>query len=309
MQISPEIKKIIRDIKSLKIQGARNVARAVMEAIILHIKKTRVRSLDGLYSEILVLGDYLASTRPTEPMLRNSVKDIINFTYMNLRTEKNIKSLKSKLIAHEDNYLKNMKSNSEMLASYGSRIIEDGSVIMTYCHSSTVASILKKAHNLGKEFEVIACETRPKFQGRITARELVNAGINTTLIVDGAMNTFMRKVDLVLVGADAITSTGDLVNKVGTGTLSHIAKFHDVPFYSAAEVYKYDPLTLYGTREKIEERSTKEVWEKPPKKLKIRNPAFDLIESRYISAYITDEGVISSNSFRNMFNIKSKKAK
>lgn len=294
-----DVKTIIKDIKSLKIQGARNVAKAVLNALIIQVKNSKTRTLNGLYSELLVVSDALASTRPTEPMLRNSIKDVINFTFMQMRKEKSVKKLKEKIVKHNKEYLLQMRKNAETLWNYGSKLIEDGEVIMTYCHSSTVTGIFKKANELGKEFKVIACETRPRFQGRITAKELSSLGIDTTLIVDGGMNSFMRKVDFCIVGADAITSTGDLVNKIGTSTLAHIARFHDVPVYCAAELYKYDPLTLYGNKEKIEERDIKEVWEKPPKKgsLTIRNPAFDLTESRYVDTYITEEGLISPHSF------------
>lgn len=303
-----EVKKIIRDIKSLKIQGARNVAKAVVQALLIQIKNSKARNLNSLYSELLVVSDELASVRPTEPMLRNSIQDIVNFTFMKIRSgkSKSVKKLKEQIVKHSEDYLSQMRKDAKTLWDYGARLIEDGNLIMTYCHSSTVTGILRKAHERGKNFKVITCETRPRFQGRITAMELSKLGINTTLIVDGAMNSFMRKVDLCIVGADAITSTGNLINKIGTSTLAHIARIHDVPFYCAAELYKYDPLTLYGNREKIEERNVKEVWLRPPNKLKIRNPAFDRTESRYINTYITEEGLISPQSFLSIVNKKFK---
>ncbi|MDD5022894.1 MAG: S-methyl-5-thioribose-1-phosphate isomerase [Candidatus ainarchaeum sp.] len=299
-----EIERIIDNIKSLKIQGARNVAKAVLNAIILQIKNSKAKSFDSLYSELLVVTDALASARPTEPMVRNSIKDMVNFTFMHMKKEKSIESLKKKIVSKSKSYLDDMKEDAENLWQYGSRLIENGNVIMTHCHSSTVTGVLKKANELGKNFQVIACETRPRFQGRITAKDLSENGIDTTLIVDGGMNSFMRKVDLCIVGADAIDSTGNLINKIGTSTLAQIARAHNVPFYCAAELYKYNPLTLYGNREIIEERDSKEVWDNPPKKLKVRNPAFDITEARYINAYITEGGLIPPHSFLAAFNKK-----
>jgi ribose 1,5-bisphosphate isomerase len=111
------------------------------------------------------------------------------------------------------------------------------------------------------------------------------------------MNMFMKKADIVIVGADSVTSRGDLINKIGTSALAHIARMNDVSFYSAAELYKYSPMTIYGTREKIEERDPKEVWDKPPRGVRIRNPAFEATAAKYISGYITELGVIPSQSF------------
>jgi len=139
---------------------------------------------------------------------------------------------------------------------------------------------------------VVCCETRPRWQGRITAEELANAGMDVTLTVDMGVNKFMKKADMVIVGADAVTAMGDLINKVGTSALARLARMNDVSFYSAAELYKYDPLTIYGAREAIEERDPKEVWEKPPKGVKISNPAFDATAARYINGYITEMGVV-----------------
>ncbi|MFA5049774.1 MAG: S-methyl-5-thioribose-1-phosphate isomerase [Candidatus Micrarchaeia archaeon] len=293
-----KISQIITDIKKIKIQGARNVARAVVTAIILQVKNSKAKTFDELYSELLIVSDLLASTRPTEPMMRNSIKDVINFTVMQISSgNKSIDEVKKNIVEHSEKYLKKMEHDSQILADYGAKTIENGSLVITYCHSSTVTGILKKAFEIGTDFRVICCETRPKFQGRITAKELSSAGIDTTLVVDGASNVFMKKADLCLVGADAITSTGDLINKIGTSCLAQISRIHNVSFYCAAELYKYNPLTLYGNKEKIEQRSPKEIWETPPKKLKIENPAFDFTEARYINGYITEEGIISPTSF------------
>ncbi|MBN2478502.1 S-methyl-5-thioribose-1-phosphate isomerase [Candidatus Micrarchaeota archaeon] len=296
-----EVNKIIRDIKSLKTQGARNIAKEVIRALILQVEKSDADSINGLYSELLEVSESLASARPTEPMTRNAIKDAQNFTFMQIRSRKpkSVDELKKAVAGHEKQYLEMMQKNAEKLWDYGSKLVPDGSLVLTHCHSSTVTGVLKRAKDLGKDFIVICFETRPRFQGRITAEELSKHKIETILAVDGAVNMFMKKADMCIVGADAVTSTGDLINKVGTSTLAHISRMHDVSFYAAAELYKYDPLTLYGNREKIEERNTEEVWKKPPKSkyLRIRNPAFDATAGRYINAYITEEGIVSPPSF------------
>ena len=293
-----EVERIIKDIKSLKIQGARNIARSAIEAIVLQVQKSKAEDKAELYSELLEVGDALSSSRSTEPMMRNLIKDAVNFTLTQIKTHPagNINVLKRAIVSEAVSYFEDLEKTKERLSEVGARLIPDGGLVLTYCHSSTVTGILKRAKETGKEFSVIAFETRPRFQGRITATELSEAGIDTTIAADGAMNLLMKKADMCIVGADAINSTGDLINKVGTSTFAHIAREHDVSFYSAAELYKYSPFTLFGNREKIEERDPKEVWEGAPKKVKVRNPAFDVTAARYINGYITELGMLPPGS-------------
>jgi ribose 1,5-bisphosphate isomerase len=293
-----EVERIRNDIKGLKIQGARNVAKAAMAAIGIIARKSKAKSREELVDELLVAADELASTRPTEPMLRNALRAL----FADVRKSKGDVATLRKLVETEElEYFKKMKENEERIAEYGGRELSNSSVILTHCHSSSVVSILERANELSKGVEVICTETRPKFQGLITARQLSSAGVKVTLIVDSAVSHFMKDVDSVLVGADAITSKGDLVNKIGTCGIAMIAHECGVSMYSAAETFKFDPLTLWGGIEKIEERSPAEVAN--PKNLKgveIRNPAFDVTPARYITAYITESGVVTPQSMLNV---------
>jgi ribose 1,5-bisphosphate isomerase len=105
---------------------------------------------------------------------------------------------------------------------------------------------------------------------------MVEHGIETTFIVDSATRTFIAKADMVIVGADAITSEGNVVNKVGTSGLAVLAHEARKPLYVVSELLKFDPVTLYGALEGIEQRSPAEVWSDAPKQLDVRNPAFDV---------------------------------
>lgn len=293
-----EVERIIKDIKNLKIQGARNIAKSAIEALIIQIQKSKATTKPELYSELLEVADALAAARTTEPMLRNSITDAIRFTLMQIKVNPaiNVNTLKRAIVKEAFIYLDEMKKAHEKICDYGAKLIPENGYVLTHCHSSTVTGIFKRANEIGREFTVFALETRPKYQGRITAKELADSGINVQLAVDSAVNTFMKKADLCIVGADAITSMGDLINKIGTSTVAHVARMHDVSFYSAAELYKYNPLTLFGNREKIEERSAEEVWEDAPKNIKVFNPAFDATAARYINGYISEIGVIPPSS-------------
>jgi ribose 1,5-bisphosphate isomerase len=291
-----DVAKIIKDIKSLKIQGARNVAKASLNALIIETQNSKPKTPKELQKNLYSTASALAISRPTEPMMRNLLEEAKHFLKNQLKEKPDVAKMKKQFINHEKSILARIKKDKERLAEYGAKHIPRNALIITHCHSSTATSILIKAKKMKKKFSVIACETRPRYQGRKTAKELAEAGIDTTLVVDGAANMFMKKADLVLVGADSITARGDLINKVGTSMIAHIAKMHDVSFYSAAEVLKFSPFTIYGQREKIEERDPKEVWKTPPKKVKIRNPAFDVTPSNYMSGFVTELGIIPPQS-------------
>ena len=156
--------------------------------------------------------------------------------------------------------------------------------------------VFKEAVKNGTDFEVIITETRPKYQGRITARELVELGVETTMIVDSAVRSFIKDTDLVLVGSDAITSEGNVINKIGSSQVALVAHEARIPFYVVTELLKFNPLTIYGDYETIEERDATEIWENAPEKLNIRNPAFDVIRRDYIHGIVCEEGIISPHS-------------
>lgn len=291
------VEKVVNDIKALKIQGARNIAKSALHALVFSIRVSGARTATQLYHEMREHGEALALARPTEPMLRNTIDGMLKSASPNIRGAKTTKKAKADAIETIHELLKKIETDKQRLIEYGAKLVPDCARVITHCHSSTAVGILIRAQEMGKCISVVACETRPRYQGRITAKELAAAKIPVTLVVDGAMNHFMKKSEICIVGADAVTSRGDLINKVGTSTLAHIARFHDVSFYSAAELFKYSPSTMFGQLEKIEERDAKEILEKPIKGVTVRNPAFDATAARYISGYVTELGVIPPQSF------------
>jgi len=124
------------------------------------------------------------------------------------------------------------------------------------------------------------------------------------LIVDSAVRYFMNEVDLVVVGADAITSEGNVINKIGTSMVALAAKEARTPFYVVSELLKFDPATIHGDYERIEERSSSEVWADPPSGLTIRNPAFDVTRREFIHGIICEEGIISPHSISELISRK-----
>jgi len=281
-------------IKQLKVQGARNVAIAAIKAIETLAKETKAKHKKEFLKELSEAKKILFGSRETEPLMRNAVRWITSKVE---RSEKEkIEELAKTVLSASQEFLKSLEDSKEKIAEIGARRIRNNSVVLTHCHSSTVSYLLNKAKSEGKAFKVICTETRPIFQGRITAKEMLELGLSTTLIADSAARFFMNQADLALVGADAITSEGNVINKIGTSMIALVAQEARTPFYVVSELLKFDPATMYGDYEKIEERNPNEIWKTPPRNLVIRNPAFDVTRRDFIHGIICEEGIVSPHS-------------
>jgi ribose 1,5-bisphosphate isomerase len=285
------LKETADKIKKLQVQGARNVAIAAVEAIKALAEQTKAQNKHQFIDELKEAQNMLSAARETEPLMRNAIRYLIIQAQKSNADE--TASLTETVVSSANQFLQDLEASRERIAEIGAKRIRDDSTVFTHCHSSTVTRMLDKAKTDGKNFKVICTETRPAFQGRITAKELVKLGVETTFIVDSAARTFMGKVDLVVVGADAITSEGNVINKIGTSGIAVLAQEARKPFYVVSELLKFDPETLNGQYEKIEQRNPAEVWSKAPERLLVRNPAFDVTPSRYIHGLICEEGVIA----------------
>ena len=302
MEVS--IRQIAERISQLKIQGARNVAIAAIKALVKMSEETRAENKKEFSEDLFKAQTILFSSRETEPLMRNAIKWIIS--QVENSDEKNVNSLSKIVASSASQFLKNLEDSKTKIAAIGSKRIKNKSIILTHCHSSTVTKLLIKANRDGKKFEVFCTETRPLFQGRITAKELVKEGIKTTLIVDSAVRSIIKDIDLVIVGSDAITSEGNVINKIGTSTIALIAREARKPFYVVSELLKFDPATICGDYEKIEERDPSEIWKDAPKNLLFRNPAFDITRREFIHGLICEEGIIPPHSIFEVVNRKYK---
>ena len=257
-------KQIVRGIKEIKIQGAKNIAKKALYAYFLFPTKASKKKL--------------LSLRPTEPLLLNVLNEAE-------------KKPQREILKHFD-FVQD-KINKNVL-----KLVKNKEVIFTHCHSTTVTEALIFARKK-KRFEVYNTETRPLFQGRKTAKELKKAGIKVTQFVDSAAMIALtkkqgtKKVDNVFIGADALLKEG-VVNKVGSGMFSKIAFDNKIPVYILANSWKYS-----SKKVKLEQRTFKEVWEKVAKKLhlNIKNPAFEFVPKKYIKAVVSELGILSYSNF------------
>lgn len=293
-------------IREMIIRGAPAIGVAAAMGIALGARDIRAGSFDDFYREYEKVCDLLASTRPTAMNLFWAVDRMRRFCLSNKDVE--IKRLKELIkeealrICDEDLEInKNIGKN-------GNPLVPNGARILTHCNAGGLATagygtalgVIRAAHDAGKNIEVFADETRPFLQGaRLTTWELQKDNIPVTLITDNMAGYFMKKgmIDLVIVGADRIAGNGDTANKIGTYSVAVLARENNIPFYVAAPISTLDLSLESGDEIPIEERNIREVThvfdqQIAPGGVKVLNPAFDVTPNRYITAIITEKGVV-----------------
>jgi len=195
----------------------------------------------------------------------------------------------------------------DRIGQHGAALIKEGDGILTHCNAGALATggigtalaVIYAAHAQGKKVRVYADETRPLLQGaRLTSWELMQEGVDVTLICDNMAGMLMKQgaIDLVIVGTDRVAANGDVANKIGTYSVAVLAKHHGVPFYVAAPSSTFDKDTPTGDDIVIEQRASEEVTEgfgrrTAPEGVKVYSPAFDVTPHELVTAFITDEGV------------------
>lgn len=288
-------------IKSMRVRGAPALGAAGGYGVALAAYASKTKTLEDLNRELEEAANAIKGTRPTAVNLSWGVDRVRKAVLKagDPEAARRIALEEAKAIADED-VEKNRK-----LGAIGAELLEDGDTVLTHCNAGRLAcvdwgtalGIVRSAIEHGKNIKVIACETRPLNQGsRITAWELVEDRIPVTLIIDSAAGYVMRKkrVDKVIVGADRITRDA-VFNKIGTYTLSVIAREHGIPFYVAAPISTFD-LESFENEIEIEVRDPDELrffWGKQiaPLGVEVYNPAFDATPMENVTAIITEKGI------------------
>ncbi len=296
-------------IRALRVRGAPAIGVAAAYGMALAASRAAAASSAAASSEVVAAieqaGRVLAAARPTAVNLRWAVERMLAAVRRSAgeSTAALVERLRheAEAIAAEDR-----AANME-IGRLGAALITPGERILTYCHTGGLATagygtafgILRAAHESGKGISVIACETRPVLQGaRLTAWELQQHGIPSTLITDNAAGALMarKEIDRVIVGADRIAANGDVANKIGTYTLAVLAHAHGLPFIVAAPTSTIDLKTPDGAAIPIEERAPSEVTHAggrriAPEGIPVRNPAFDVTPHHLVTAIVTEAGV------------------
>jgi methylthioribose-1-phosphate isomerase len=291
-------------IKELKVRGAPAIGVAGAYGVVLGAQKITAGTRESFLKELFHIIDEIAATRPTARNLFYALERM----KITAGSGKSIEAIKAQLIAEAKSIHQYEIDATERLSRYGAELVQDGWTILTHCNAGPLATggigtalgVIITAHRQGKKINVLADETRPLLQGaRLTAWELQKAGVPVNLITDNMAGHFMHtgKVDCVITGADRITANGDTANKIGTYALAVLAKENHIPFYIAAPASTFDLSKKTGGEIPIEERKPEEVTRLngiliTPEGVSALNPAFDVTPHKYITAIITEKGVI-----------------
>lgn len=306
-------------IKCLAVRGAPAIGAAAAYGLALAAGKIEAHTKEVFVAAVEAVAEQLAATRPTAVNLRWALDRLIqrlnSVESDDPATLRNVLLEEAHAIFHED------VAGNRKMGEYGRELIPHGARILTHCNAGALATagygtalgVIRAAHEAGKQVSVYADETRPLLQGaRLTAWEMVQNNIPVTLITDNMAGYLMamKKVDLVIVGADRIAANGDAANKIGTYGVAVLAKEHGLPFYVAAPLSTVDQSLATGAGIPIEERDHTEVTHlagRPvaPAGVKVWNPAFDVTPHNLITAIITDRGVVYPPYTENLKNIFS----
>ncbi len=304
--VCEDVKTMWHAIKVLAVRGAPALGVAAAFGVLLGLKGFRGKGRGEFDSYAEKVCDYIGTSRPTAVNLFNALERMkgVLQRHPKASVEQAKKLLKKEALAifEED------RKVCRAMGKFGARLIKNHSRILTVCNAGALATVdygtalgvMYSAKAKGKRFKVYSCETRPLLQGaRLTTWELLREGIDTTLICDNMAATLMKqkKIDGVFAGADRIATNGDTANKIGTYGLAVLAKHHRIPFYIVAPLSTFDRNIKSGKQIPIEERDIREVTEfagRPtaPKGVKAYNPAFDVTDSKLITAIVTEWGII-----------------
>lgn len=271
-------------IKEMVVRGAPAIGAAAVYGIVLGV------------NDLENTADIIRKTRPTAYDLFYAIE------YMLEKIKECVNPLKA-----ADAYVEDIIDRCRRIGEHGEPIIKNGMKILTHCNAGALATVdygtalapFYIAHRKGKKIFVFADETRPRCQGLLTDWELEQEGIDHAVIADNAAGYFMKNgdIDLVITGADRIAGNGDFANKIGTYEKAVLAKENNIPFYVAAPISTFDDNIRSGDEILIEERGREELavinkCKIMPDYTKVKNPAFDVTPNKYVTGFITEDGII-----------------
>jgi len=230
------VDKTAKDIRNMRIRGALDIAIAAARAM---RKELDGKSTAAVISNLKKSGKKLKAARPTAVSLPNAVDYVLYLAEKNKKLDAGeFTRTTSKDI---QKFINDQERALERIAEIGANLIDSNDTILTHCNSDTVVALFERAWKDGKRFKVICTETRPRFQGHLTARALAKAKIPTILVVDSAARLMMKefKVDKVIVGGDTVFANGDLINKIGTTQIAVADRDLDIDLIAAVESIKF----------------------------------------------------------------------
>jgi methylthioribose-1-phosphate isomerase len=292
-------------IRVLRVRGAPAIGVAAAFGLWLGVRGSSASDWEGFRADLAKADGHLRTSRPTAVNLFWALDRMMETA--EAARELPVERLKEHLLAEARAIRDEDEAMCRRIGELGQELLPEGARVLTHCNAGGLATArygtalapVFVAHERGRKVSVFADETRPLLQGaRLTAWELMRAGIDVTVICDNMAASVLRsgKIDLVIVGADRIAANGDAANKIGTYGVALAAKAHDIPFYVAAPTSTVDLSLATGEEIPIEERPAHEIAEgfgrrTAPEGVKVFNPAFDVTPADLIAGIITEHGI------------------
>lgn len=302
-------------IRHLKVRGAPAIGIAAAYGVYLGIREVDAQ-LAGLLAEVQKQADYLATSRPTAVNLFWALDRMRAQAVTLAAAGGSTAAFKEALLDEAQKIQAEDEETNRLIGEHALTLFEDGFGVLTHCNAGGLATAkygtalapFYLAKEKGMNIKVFADETRPVLQGaRLTAFELQQAGVDVTLICDNMAGAVMSKgwIQAVIVGTDRVAANGDVANKIGTYSVAVLAKAHGIPFYVASPLSTIDLNTPTGGDIPIEERHEDEITQgfgkrTAPLGVKVFNPAFDVTPNEYVTAIITEKGIIQAPYTENL---------
>ena len=296
-------------IYKLKVRGAPAIGVAAAYGVYVCTRDIEAENVEEFCDKFHEVKEYIASARPTAVNLFWALNRMEAKLHEVKKSQNDINCIKAELEKEAENIYKEDVAACKAMGEHGLSLLKPGMGILTHCNAGTIATAmygtclapLYLGHEKGYDFKVFADETRPLLQGaRLTSWELNRAGIDVTLICDNMASIVMKNgwIDAIVVGCDRMAANGDGANKIGTSGVAILAKEYGIPFYMFVPTSTIDLNTPTGADIHIEQRAGDEIYkmwyEKPmaPEGIKTYNPAFDVTDAKYITAVVTEKGVV-----------------
>jgi len=307
--LATDYRQVAEIIVSMVVRGAPAIGVSAAMGLALGVRNSEATTLSALSSEFEQMCRTLAATRPTAVNLFWAIERMKRrFSTAAAEPGATVATTRAALIQEAQRMYDEDIETCRSMGSQGAALLPASGGVLTHCNAGALATcgygtalgVIRSAVEQGHHIHVFADETRPFLQGaRLTAWELMHDGIPTTVLCDNMAASLMRqgKIHAVIVGADRIAANGDVANKIGTYGVAVLAKEHDIPFFVAAPWSTIDLDTPNGDAIPIEQRSQREVThhaghQLTPHGVGIENPAFDVTPARYVTAIITERGVL-----------------
>jgi methylthioribose-1-phosphate isomerase len=310
-----DVETVWEAIKSLRVRGAPAIGIAAAYGVCLGLQTAAHAKQDEFFRRLEEVTGYLAASRPTAVNLFWALERMSNRARA-LRETHAAHELRTALLEEARAIHEEDRAMCHAIGRHGARLLADGQGVLTHCNAGglataeygTALAVFFTAQDQGKRLSVFVDETRPLLQGaRLTAWELVERGVEATLICDSMAAQVMRegRVQAVITGADRIAANGDTANKIGTYSLAVLAHAHGIPFYIAAPSSTFDLSIAGGDAIPIEQRDAAEIThgfgrQTAPAGVAVYNPAFDVTPARLIKAIITEHGLIDPVTAENI---------